>query len=174
MATFDKTTKSDGLEEKLVHVTRTSKTIQGGRKFTFAAVCVVGDKNGRIGVGRGKAAEVPVAIQKALESARRNMVTIELNGTTIWHEIESNYGASSVFMKPALEGTGIIAGGAMRPVFEVLGVQNILAKCIGSTNPHNVIQATINGLTTMLNPEVVAARRGKSINEINDEVGKHA
>ncbi len=166
MATFDQTTKSDGLQEKLVAVNRHAKVVKGGRVFSFSAIVVVGDGNGRIGVGRGSAREVPVAIQKAMENARRNMIKIELNGTTLYHEIIARHGATKVFMKPASDGTGIIAGGAMRAVFEVLGVKNILAKTIGSSNPTNVVQATLRGLVGMASPESIAEKRGKTTDEI--------
>lgn len=169
MATFDQSTKSDGLQEKLVAVTRTAKVVKGGRDFRFAAIVVVGDGNGKIGIGRGKSREVPVAIQKAMEHARKNMVYIPLSGKTIPHETFCKYGASKVFMKPASEGTGIIAGGAMRAVFEVLGVQNVLAKSLGSTNPVNAVRATIKALQSMTTPDYVAMKRGKSVNEIVGE-----
>ena len=164
--------KSDGFQEKLVTVSRNAKVVKGGRIFGFSALTVVGDGNGRIGVGRGKAKEVPVAIQKAMESARRNLVRIELNGTTLFHPIKAQHGASKVIMLPASEGTGMIAGNAMRAVFEVLGVQNVLAKCIGSTNPVNVVYATIKGLRKMTSPENVAAKRGKSIAHVIGKIEK--
>lgn len=166
MASFDQSTKSDGLIEKLVVVKRNAKTVKGGRIFSFRALVVVGDGKGRIGVGSGKAREVPVAIQKAMYAARRNMVKIEINQTTIMHRMESRYGASKVVMLPASEGTGIIAGGAARPVFEVLGVSNVLVKIIGSSNPDNVIRAVLNGLQSMTSPEAIAERRGKALSEI--------
>lgn len=166
MATFDKSTDSDGLEEKLITVNRTAKVVKGGRVFGFTALVVVGDRNGRVGVGFGKAREVPVAIQKAMEHARKNMIYIALKKNTIQHQVFANHGASQVFMKPAAEGTGIIAGGAMRAVFEVLGVQNVLAKCIGSSNPVNVVRATIKGLQDMVTPQFIAAKRGKTVAEI--------
>lgn len=166
MATFDQSTKSDGLQEKLVSVSRTAKVVKGGRVFGFSVLVVVGDGNGKIGLGRGKAKEVPVAIQKAMEHARKSMITIPLAGTTIHHEIVWRFGASKVFMKPASEGTGIIAGGAMRAVFEVLGVQNVLAKSIGSSNPVNAVRATIDALKSMATPDYVAAKRGKTVQEI--------
>lgn len=169
MASFDQSTTSDGMLEKLVDVKRTSKVVKGGRIFGFAATVVVGNGNGKIGFGRGKAREVPVAIQKAMEAARRNMHYIQLNGDTVYHEIKSRHGASKVYMKPANEGTGLIAGGAMRAVFEVIGIQNIYAKSIGSTNAVNVIKATLNGLHAMSSPESVAKKRGKNIAHI---VGK--
>lgn len=163
---FDESNKTDGYQEKLVSVNRTAKVVKGGRVFGFAVLVVVGNGNGKIGFGRGKAREVPVAIQKAMDQARKNMTYIPLSGTTIYHEINSNYGASKVFMKPASEGTGIIAGGAMRAVFEVLGVKNILAKSIGSTNPGNIVRATIRALTHIGTPDYIAAKRGKSVQEV--------
>lgn len=163
---FDDTQKNEGYQEKLVSVTRTAKVVQGGRVFGFAALVVIGDGKGKVGYGRGKAREVPIAIQKAMEQARKNMVYIPLAGKTIFHQITSQYGASKVFMKPASEGTGIIAGGAMRAVLEVLGVQNILAKSIGSTNPNNIVRATIGALTSIGTPDYVAAKRGKTVEEI--------
>ncbi len=163
---FDESTKTDGYQEKLVSVTRTAKVVKGGRVFGFAVLVVVGDGNGKVGYGRGKAREVPIAIQKAMDQARKNTTYIPLAGSTIHHEITSNYGASKVFMKPASEGTGIIAGGAMRAVFEVLGVKNILSKSIGSTNPGNIVRATIGALMSIGTPEYIAAKRGKSVKEV--------
>lgn len=157
---------TDGFIDKLVNVRRTAKVVKGGRVFGFSALVVAGDGQGKIGFGQGKAKEVPVAIQKATEAARRNMVQVHLSGTTLHHEIKARHGASKVLLLPASEGTGIIAGGAMRAVFEVMGVQNILAKNVGSTNPVNVVRATVKGLTNMLTPEVVARKRGKSVKEI--------
>lgn len=157
---------TDEIIEKLVDVNRTSKTVKGGRKMGFSALVVAGDGKGRIGFGRGKALEVPVAIQKATESARRNMVEIQLKGNTIQHTIRGRHGASKVLMLPAPEGTGVIAGSAMRAVFEVIGIENVLAKCIGSSCPINVVRATIQGLTSMATPESVAAKRGKTLEEI--------
>lgn len=166
MATFDQSTKSDGLKEKTVSIARHTKVVKGGRIFTFAAVVVVGDGKGRIGVGRGSSREVSMAVQKALENARRNMRVIELNNHTLYHEIVIRHGATKVFMKPASDGTGIIAGGAMRAVFEVLGVQNVLAKTIGSSNPSNVVHATLKGLSQMTSPEFIAEKRGKKADEL--------
>lgn len=163
---FDQTTKGDGLQKRLVAVNRVAKVVKGGRKFSFAALVVMGDQAGRIGVGYGKAKEVSSAVQKAEEKATRNMIRIQLHGTTIQHQVVSVHGATKVFMRPAAEGTGIIAGGAMRAVFEVLGVQNITAKTIGSSNPANVIRATLKGLTTMKSPEYVALKRGKSVEQV--------
>lgn len=158
--------KNEGFQEKLVQVNRVAKVVKGGRIFGFTALTVVGDGKGKVGFGRGKAREVPIAIQKALESARRNMVQVELKGTTLQHVIESRHGASKVYMQPASEGTGIIAGGAMRAVFEVAGIENVLAKCYGSTNPINIVRATFKGLAAMTNAEEVAAKRGKTVDEI--------
>ncbi len=166
MASLDLPTSTDGLQEKLIAVNRVAKVVKGGRQFGFAALTVVGDGNGRIGFGQGKAREVPVAIQKAMENARKNMQTIKLKGETLQYPITAAHGAAKVFMQPASAGTGIIAGGAMRAVFEVLGVRDVLAKCIGSSNPINVVRATIRGLTEMSSPEGIAAKRGKSVEEI--------
>ncbi len=170
MARFEKES-GDGLKEKLVTVNRVAKVVKGGRQFGFTALTVVGDGKGRVGLGYGKAREVPVAIQKAMERARKDMVTISLNGTTLWHPIMGVHGAAKVHMQPASEGTGVIAGGPMRAVFEVLGVQDVLAKCIGSRNAINVVRATIKGLQEMQNPERIAAKRGKSIKEIVEAHG---
>lgn len=158
--------KSDGFKEKLVEVFRHTTVVKGGRIFTFAALVVVGDGNGRFGMGLGKAREVPVAIQKAMEKARRNLVRIDLNGNTLFHPIKARHGASKVIMLPASDGTGIIAGSSMRSVFEVLGVQNVLAKCIGSTNSINVVLATLKGLKAMVSPEQVAAKRGLKVAQV--------
>ena len=153
-------------EERVVTINRVAKVVKGGRIFSFTALTVVGDGNGRVGFGRGKAREVPAAIQKALEAAKRNMITVDLAGTTLQHPITASHGASRVYMQPASEGTGVIAGGAMRAVLEVAGVENVLAKCYGSTNAANVVRATFNGLKEMSSPEKVAAKRGKSVEEI--------
>ena len=156
----------EGLQEKLVQVNRVAKVVKGGRIFGFTALTVVGDGNGRVGFGRGKAREVPVAIQKAMEAARRNMVDVDLKEGTLQYPVKANHGASKVYMQPASEGTGVIAGGAMRAVLEVAGVHNVLAKCYGSTNPVNVVRATIKGLSNMRSPEQIAAKRGKNVAEI--------
>jgi small subunit ribosomal protein S5 len=156
----------DDLLEKLIAVNRVAKTVKGGRQFAFAALTVVGDGNGRIGFGTGKAREVPVAIQKAMESARKNMQKVQLKGHTLQHALVGKHGAARVYMQPASEGTGIIAGGAMRAVFEVCGVHNVLAKCIGTNNPINVVRATVQGLVDMADPESVALKRGKTVEEI--------
>ena len=157
---------NEGFFEKLIAVNRVAKVVKGGRIFGFSALTVVGDGAGRVGFGRGKAREVPVAIQKAMENARKNMTDIALNGSTLQYPIVGEHGAAKVYMQPASEGTGIIAGGPMRAVFEVLGVQNVLAKCIGTTNPINVVRATVNGLSSMASPEHMAAKRGKTVEEI--------
>ncbi len=159
-------TQTDGFVEKLVQVNRTAKVEKGGRIFRFSALVLVGDKDGKVGFGFGKAREVPAAIQKATENARRNIVTIQLNGNTLYHQIKKRYCSSTVIMVPASEGTGVIAGNAMRAVFEVVGVENVLAKCLGSTNPVNVVRATIRALQSMSTPESIAAKRGKSVQEI--------
>ena len=158
--------RDEGYIEKLVQVNRVAKTVKGGRIFTFTALSVVGDGKGRVGFGRGKSREVPAAIQKAMEAARRNMIQVDLNGVTLQYPIKAVHGASRIFMQPASEGTGVIAGGAMRAVLEVAGVQDVLAKCYGSTNPVNVVYATFKGLKTMQSPDSVAAKRGKSVEEI--------
>jgi small subunit ribosomal protein S5 len=167
MATQSNNDSSDGLLEKLVAVNRVAKVVKGGRIFSFAALTVVGDGAGRIGFGRGKAREVPAAIAKAMDQARRNMKTVKLVEGTLQHPVVGRHGAAKVYMQPASDGTGIIAGGAMRAVFEVLGVHNVLAKCIGSTtNPINIVRATVDGLVRMTDPESVAAKRGKTVDEI--------
>ena len=157
---------NEGLQEKLVQVNRVAKVVKGGRIFAFTALTVVGDGKGKVGFGRGKAREVPAAIQKALEAARRNMIQVDLDGTTIQHPVKARHGASKVYMQPASDGTGVIAGGAMRAVLEVTGVQNVLAKCYGSTNPVNVVRATFEGLRAMSSAEHIAAKRGKTVEEI--------
>ena len=166
MARVDTQPQGDGLLEKLVTVNRVAKVVKGGRQFGFTALTVVGDGDGRIGFGYGKAREVPVAIQKAMDAARKNMKTISLKDATLQYPIRARHGAARVYMQPASEGTGIIAGGAMRAVFEVVGVHNVLAKCIGSSNPINVLRATVKGLVSMQSPEDIAAKRGKSVKEI--------
>lgn len=156
----------EGMQEKLIQVNRVAKVVKGGRIFGFTALTAVGDGNGRIGFGRGKAREVPLAIQKAMEAARRNMITVSLDGHTLQYPIKAKHGASKIYMQPASEGTGVIAGGAMRAILELAGVQNVLAKCYGSTNPVNVVRATFNGLRDMRSPEDIAGKRGKSVEEI--------
>lgn len=172
MSSFDQVSKGDGYTEKLVAVARNAKVVKGGKIFSFAAVTVVGDGKGRIGIGRGKAREVPVAIQKSLENARKNLQHVVLKGDTLHHEIMGKHGATRVFMKPAADGTGIIAGGAMRAVFEVLGIKNVLAKIGGSTNPINVVRATLKALSSISPPEYMAAKRGKTMEEVLGEQSK--
>ena len=166
MAVNNSITGNEDLLEKLVHVNRVAKVVKGGRQFGFTALTVVGDGNGKVGFGRGKAKEVPIAIQKAMENARKNMTLVAINEGTLHYAITGTHGAAKVYMQPASEGTGIIAGGPMRAVFEVAGVHNVLAKSIGSTNPSNVVHATMNALRAIASPEMVAAKRGKSIEEI--------
>jgi small subunit ribosomal protein S5 len=166
MALTDSITGNEDLVEKLVAVNRVAKVVKGGRIFGFAALTVVGDGNGRVGMGRGKAREVPVAIQKAMERARRNMIRVPLDGDTLHYAVNAEHGAAKVYMQPASEGTGIIAGGPMRAVFECVGIHNVLAKSHGSTNPVNVVRATIEGLKAIIAPELIAAKRGKSLEEI--------
>src|SRR2546425_11912811 len=158
--------RTDGLKEKMVSVNRVTKVVKGGRILGFAALTVVGDGDGAVGMGKGKAREVPVAVQKAMDEARRGMVKVSLNNGTLHHAVIGEFGAAKVVIQPASEGTGIIAGGAMRAIFEVMGITNVLAKCIGSTNPYNVVRATLNGLQSMNTPSEVAAKRGKTIEEI--------
>jgi len=158
--------KGGDLQEKLVQVNRVAKVVKGGRIFGFTALTVVGDGNGRVGFGRGKAREVPVAIQKAMDQARRNMIKVSLSGSTLQYPVRSRHGASKVYMQPASEGTGIIAGGAMRSVLELAGVHDVLAKCYGSTNPVNVVRATIKGLESMQSRDDIAAKRGLSVEEL--------
>lgn len=166
MATFESSTSTDGLQERLVSIRRVAKVVKGGRIFAFSALTVVGDGEGRVGFGTGKAREVPVAIQKAMEQARKNMVDVQLSGGTLQYPITAEHGAAKVYMQPASEGTGVIAGGPMRAVFDVVGVHDVLAKCIGTNNPINVVRATIRGLANMASPESVAAKRGMTVQEI--------
>lgn len=166
MATVPAQGSTDGLQEKLVNVRRVAKVVKGGRVFGFAALTVVGDGDGRVGYGVAKAREVPVAIQKSLEQARKNMKKIALKDGTLQYSVMSNTGAAKVYMQPASNGTGIIAGGAMRAVFEVVGVHNVLAKCIGTNNPINVVRATINGLASMHDAKQIAAKRGLTVEQI--------
>ena len=158
--------RGDGLREKMVAINRVTKVVKGGRVLGFAALTVVGDGDGSIGMGKGKAREVPVAVQKAMEEARRKMFKVNLKSGTLHHAVVGRHGAAKVLMQPASEGTGIIAGGAMRAVFEAVGVRDVLAKCIGSSNPYNVVRATLNGLKAMNSPSEIAAKRGKNIEEI--------
>ena len=156
----------DGLREKMIAVNRVTKVVKGGRILGFAALTVVGDGDGRVGMGKGKSKEVPAAVQKAMEEARRRLFKVSLKNGTVQHTLMGRHGAAKVIIQPAPEGTGIIAGGAVRNVFEVVGITNVVAKCLGSTNPYNVIRATLNGLKSMNTPSEVAAKRGKTIEEI--------
>jgi small subunit ribosomal protein S5 len=158
--------RDDGLREKMIAVNRVTKVVKGGRILGFAALTVVGDGDGRIGMGKGKSKEVPVAVQKAMDEARRKMIKVPLRKGTLQHSVIGKHGASRVLMSPAKEGTGVIAGGPMRAIFDVMGVTNVVAKSIGSTNPYNMVRATIDGLSKMSTPAEIAAKRGKSVEEI--------
>ena len=166
MSTNEPARIQDGLEERLVSVNRVAKVVKGGRQFGFTALTVVGDGNGKVGVGYGKAREVPLAIQKAMEKARKELRQVPLKDGTLYYPVVGTHGAAKVFMQPASVGTGIIAGGAMRAVFEVVGVKNVLSKCIGTRNPINAVKATLNALCNMQSPEFMAAKRGKTIEDI--------
>ena len=157
---------TDGMREKMIAINRVTKVVKGGRILGFAALTVVGDGNGAVGMGKGKAKEVPVAVQKAMEEARRRMVRVSLKNGTLHHAVEGSHGATKVFMQPAADGTGIIAGGPMRAVFEVVGVTNILAKCHGSTNPYNLVRATLNALEATSTPSEIAAKRGLTVEQM--------
>ena len=158
--------RGDGLREKMIAINRITKVVKGGRVMGFAALVVVGDGDGRVGMGKGKAREVPVSVQKAMDEARRKLVKINLKNGTLHHSVVGRHGSARVYMQPASDGTGIIAGGPMRAIFEVMGVTNVLAKIIGSTNPYNVVRATLNGLQAMNTPSDIAAKRGKSVEEV--------
>ncbi|SRR6266581_3400825 len=158
--------RDDGLREKMVSINRVTKVVKGGRILGFAALTVVGDGDGAVGMGKGKSREVPVAVQKAMDEARRKMAKVNLKDGTLHHAAVGSHGASKVLMQPAAAGTGIIAGGPMRAVFEVMGVTDVVAKCLGSTNPYNVVRATLNGLFSTSTPAEIAAKRGKSVEEI--------
>ncbi|HEY1890663.1 MAG TPA: 30S ribosomal protein S5 [Steroidobacteraceae bacterium] len=166
MARAEKGQSQDELVEKLVAVNRTAKVVKGGRQFGFTALTVVGDGAGRVGFGFGKAREVPVAISKAMTQARKSMVNVALRNDSLYYAIKGAHGATRVYMQPASEGTGVIAGGGMRAVLECAGVRNVLAKSYGSRNPINVVRATVNALAKIRSPEDIAAKRGKSLEEI--------
>ena len=161
----DQTAVDGGLNEQLINIRRVAKVVKGGRIFGFSALTVVGDGNGRVGIGREKAREVPIAVQTAMEDARRLMFKINLNNGTVHYPIVGRHGAARVVIRPASEGTGVIAGGTMRAIFDAVGVRDVLAKVIGTTNPVNVARATIDGLRRMRSPEEVAARRGKVVEQ---------
>ncbi|TAM90222.1 MAG: 30S ribosomal protein S5 [Candidimonas sp.] len=158
--------RDDGLREKMIAVNRVSKVVKGGRTMSFAALTVVGDGDGRVGMGKGKAREVPVAVQKAMEQARRGLIKVALKGGTLHHTVVGKHGASTVLISPAAEGTGVIAGGPMRAIFDVMGVRNVVAKSLGSSNPYNMVRATLNGLRACATPAEIAAKRGKTVEEI--------
>lgn len=160
--------RDDGMREKMVAINRVTKVVKGGRILGFAALTVVGDGDGAVGMGKGKSREVPVAVQKAMEEARRRLNKISLRDGTLHHTVTGKHGATTVLMSPAPAGTGVIAGGPMRAVFEVMGVTDVVAKTIGSTNPYNVVRATLNGLRSMNTPAEIAAKRGKSVADISE------
>jgi len=166
LSNFKNGTSEDQMIEKIVFINRTAKVVKGGRRFSFSAICVVGDGNGKVGYGLGKANQVPEAIRKGLEKARKDMQDIAMTDTSIPHEIKGKFGAGMVMLKPASAGTGLIAGGAVRAVLEAAGVENILTKCLGSHNPHNLVKATLNGLRGLRTVEQIATMRGKSVEEI--------
>lgn len=166
MASFRNESTDDQLIEKIVYINRTAKVVKGGRRFSFSAICVVGDGNGKVGYGLGKANQVPEAIRKGVEKARRDMQSISITETSIPHEIHGKYGAGKVLLKPASEGTGVIAGGAVRAVLEAAGVQNILTKCLGSHNPHNLVKATLDGLRSLRTAEQIASIRNKKVEDL--------
>src|ERR1700675_2567381 len=158
----------DGLREKMISINRVTKVVKGGRILGFAALAVVGDGDGRVGMGKGEAKEVPVAVQKAMEEARRKMIKVRLKNGSLHHAVIGRHGATKVLMQPASEGTGIIAGGPMRAVFEVVGVTNILAKCHGPTNPYNIVRATLNALENCNAPADIAAKRGLTVEQLTE------
>ena len=162
----DQSQADDGLREKMIAVNRVTKVVKGGRIMGFAALTVVGDGDGRIGMGKGKAREVPVAVQKAMEQARRSMFKVPLKDGTLQHSVTGKHGAASVLMSPAKDGTGVIAGGPMRAAFDVMGVHNVVAKSLGSSNPYNLVRATLDGLRKQSTPSDIAAKRGKSVEDI--------
>ena len=169
MAKHEIDDRGDGLIEKMVAVNRVTKVVKGGRIMAFSALTVVGDGDGRIGMGKGKSKEVPVAVQKAMDQARRNMIKVPLNGSTIHHAVVGKHGATKVFMQPAKEGNGVKAGGPMRLVLDAMGIHNISAKVHGSTNPYYIVRATLDGLSKLYTPSDIAAKRGLTVEEILGE-----
>ncbi len=166
MADFRNDASEEQLIEKIVYINRTAKVVKGGRRFSFSAICVVGDGNGKVGYGLGKANQVPEAIRKGIERAKKDMRPVALTEVSIPHEVIGHYGAGRVLLKPASAGTGVIAGGPVRAVLEAAGVQNILTKCLGSHNPHNMVKAALDGLRRLRTKEEIARLRGKSVEEI--------
>lgn len=166
MAKRENEERGDGLIEKMVAVNRVTKVVKGGRIMAFSALTVVGDGDGRVGMGKGKSKEVPVAVQKAMDQARRNLIKVPMKGRTIYHEVVGKHGATRVFMQPAKDGNGVKAGGPMRLVFDAMGIHNISAKVHGSTNPYNIVRATLNGLQKLYTPGDIAAKRGLTVEEI--------
>lgn len=158
--------RDDGMREKMIAVNRVTKVVKGGRILGFAALTVVGDGDGRVGMGKGKAREVPVSVQKAMERARRGMERVPLKDGTLHHRVEARHGAAKVMLLPAVEGTGVIAGGPMRAIFDVMGVRNVVAKSHGSSNPYNMVRATLKALARLRTPAEIAAKRGKTVEEI--------
>lgn len=158
--------RDDGFKEKMIAVNRVTKVVKGGRILGFAALTVVGDGDGKVGMGKGKSREVPLAVQKAMDEARKKMISVRMKGGTFFHSVTGKHGASSVMISPAEKGTGIIAGGPMRAIFEVMGVSDVVAKSFGSTNPYNLVRATLNGLNMMYSPGEVAKKRGMTVEEI--------
>ena len=158
--------RGDGLIEKMIAVNRVTKVVKGGRILGFAALTVVGDGDGRVGMGKGKSREVPLAVQKAMDEARKNMISARMKGGTFYHSVIGKHGASSALISPAEKGTGIIAGGPMRAIFEVMGVSDVVAKSFGSTNPYNLVRATLNGLGNMYAPSEIAKKRGMTVEQI--------
>lgn len=158
--------QDDGIREKMIAVNRVTKVVKGGRILGFAALTVVGDGDGRIGMGKGKSREVPVSVQKAMDQARRAMEKVPLRNGTIFHAVEGHHGASRVLLHPAPEGTGVIAGGPMRAIFDVMGIRNIVAKSHGSSNPYNMVRATLDALSKLRSPSEIAAKRGKTVEEL--------